>query len=159
MICWHRHPSPIGEILLTGEGGSLTGLYTPGHANASQMPAGPHDPAAFARACAQLDGYFAGTLRSFDLKLRPRGTPFQQRIWEYLQTIPFGQTRTYLDIAKALGSPAAVRAVGAANGANPISIVIPCHRVIASDGNLQGYAGGMPTKQWLLDHEAQHLGT
>lgn len=159
MTTWHRHPSPIGDLLLTAEGGSLTGLYTAGHRHAHATPAGEQSASAFANTCGQLDAYFAGTLRAFDVTIRPAGTPFQHRVWDYLLSIPFGETRTYLDIARFIGSPDAARAVGAANGANPISIIVPCHRVIAKGGALQGYAGGMKAKQWLLDHEATHART
>ncbi len=159
MITWHRHPSPIGDLLLTGEDGALTGLYTAEHRRAACEPAGTRSPAAFIGTCRQLDAYFTGSLRAFDITIRPAGTPFQQRVWDYLLSIPFGETRTYLDIARFIGSPDAARAVGAANGANPISIIVPCHRVIAKSGSLQGYAGGTKTKRWLLDHEATHART
>lgn len=101
----------------------------------------------------QLAGYFEGERRVFDLPLRFSGTPFQERVWSALLTIPYGEVRSYLDIARALGDPKAVRAVGAANGSNPISIVVPCHRVIGSDGSIVGYGGGIERKQWLLAHE------
>lgn len=98
----------------------------------------------------QLRSYFAGELREFSLPLDPQGTEFQLRVWRQLETIPYGSTRSYSEIARAVGSPKAVRAVGAANGANPISIVVPCHRVIGSSGKLVGYGGGLPVKQRLL---------
>lgn len=158
MTTWHRHPSPIGDLLLTGEDGALTGLYTAEHRHAASEPAGERNPAAFAGTCQQLDAYFTGSRRAFDVAIRPAGTPFQQRVWDYLLSIPFGETRTYLDIARFIDSPGAARAVGAANGTNPISIIVPCHRVIAKDGSLQGYAGGTKAKQWLLDHEAKLAG-
>ncbi len=101
----------------------------------------------------QLRDYFAGSRREFHLPLDPQGTPFQQRVWQYLTTIPFGETRSYAQVAEAIGSPAAVRAVGAANGANPIPIVVPCHRVIGASGKLTGYGGGLPLKQRLLELE------
>jgi methylated-DNA-[protein]-cysteine S-methyltransferase len=101
-------------------------------------------------AARQLKSYFAGELREFSLPLDPRGTEFQLRVWRQLETIPYGSTRSYAEIARAVGSPKAVRAVGAANGANPISIVVPCHRVIGSSGKLVGYGGGLPLKQRLL---------
>jgi len=101
----------------------------------------------------QLRDYFAGTRRQFDLPLDPQGTAFQQRVWQYLVTIPFGETRSYAQVAEAIGSRAAVRAVGAANGANPIPIVVPCHRVIGANGKLTGYGGGLPLKQRLLELE------
>lgn len=98
----------------------------------------------------QLSAYFAGTLRRFDLPLDLQGTEFQKRVWRQLETIPFGETRSYRQIADAIGTPAAVRAVGAANGANPIPIVVPCHRVIGTSGKLVGYGGGLPLKKRLL---------
>jgi len=102
----------------------------------------------------ELSEYFAGRRTSFDVPLAPRGTPFQQRVWAELVKIPFGTRATYGELARRIGRPAASRAVGAANGANPIAIVIPCHRVVGSDGSLTGYGGGLPLKRWLLAHEA-----
>jgi methylated-DNA-[protein]-cysteine S-methyltransferase len=102
----------------------------------------------------QLGQYFEGRRRVFDLPLRPEGTPFQRDVWKALVEIPYGETATYSEIARRVGRREAVRAVGAANGANPIAIVIPCHRVIGRDGSLTGYGGGLPVKRWLLDHEA-----
>lgn len=101
----------------------------------------------------QLDEYFAGTRTEFDLKLNPQGTEFQQKVWNELLNIPFNKTRTYLEQTKAIGDVKAIRAVASANGKNPIWIVIPCHRVLGSDGSLTGYAGGIWRKKWLLDHE------
>jgi methylated-DNA-[protein]-cysteine S-methyltransferase len=103
----------------------------------------------------QLDEYFEGKLKQFDLPLAPSGTDFQKRVWKALQTIPYAAKVSYLDIAKMLGDEKSTRAVGAANGKNPIGIIIPCHRVIGSDSSLTGYAGGMARKKWLLDHEAR----
>lgn len=108
------------------------------------------DAAAHAEALAQLDAYFRGALRVFDLSLDPRGTPFQRQVWEAVARVPYGATRTYGEIARAIGRPAAVRAVGLANGANPLPIVIPCHRIIGANGALTGYGGGLPTKRALL---------
>ncbi len=108
-------------------------------------------------ACEQIAAYFAGTLTAFDLPLDLRGTEFQRRVWTQLLTVPYGQTATYLDIALALENPQAVRAVGAANGQNPVSIVVPCHRIIGSDGKLIGYGGGLWRKEWLLRHEGALL--
>ena len=101
----------------------------------------------------QLDEYFAGKRSEFDLKLNPQGTDFQKKVWSELLNIPFGKTRTYLEQTKQIGDPKAIRAVASANGKNPIGIIIPCHRVIGSDGSLTGYAGGLWRKKWLLDHE------
>ncbi|SHK76234.1 methylated-DNA--[protein]-cysteine S-methyltransferase [Halomonas caseinilytica] len=109
------------------------------------------------RARQQLAEYFAGERREFDLPLAPEGTDFQQRVWEALTTIPYGQTRNYAEIAEQLRCKGGQRAVGAANGKNPIAIVVPCHRVIGSDGRLTGYAGGIGRKQWLLAHEAGEI--
>ena len=102
----------------------------------------------------QLGEYFAGTRKDFDLPLAPEGTPFQQKSWEALRAIPYGETISYGEQARRLGSPSAVRAVGAANGRNPISIIVPCHRVIGSDGSLTGFAAGLDAKAWLLRHES-----
>ncbi|RZS99133.1 methylated-DNA--[protein]-cysteine S-methyltransferase [Aquimarina brevivitae] len=102
----------------------------------------------------QLQEYFEGTRTQFDLVLQPQGTDFQQRVWEQLLTIPYGATTTYLDIAKQLGDPKCIRAAASANGKNPLGILIPCHRVIGSDGSLTGYAGGLWRKKWLLEHES-----
>lgn len=102
----------------------------------------------------QLDEYFQGKRKEFNLKLNPKGTDFQKKVWNELKTIPFGKTRTYLEQTKHIGDPKAIRAVASANGKNPIWIVIPCHRVIGSDGSLTGYAGGIWRKKWLIDHES-----
>lgn len=101
----------------------------------------------------QLEQYFNGTRKTFDLKLNPQGTDFQKKVWNELLNIPFGKTRTYLEQTKKLGDPKAIRAVASANGKNPLWIVVPCHRVIGSDGSLTGYAGGIWRKKWLLEHE------
>lgn len=109
----------------------------------------------FAKDCIQqLEEYFAGTRTEFNLKLNPQGTVFQQSVWKELLNIPFAKTRTYLEQTKKIGDPKAIRAVASANGKNPIWIVIPCHRVIGSDGSLTGYAGGIWRKKWLLEHES-----
>lgn len=106
-------------------------------------------------AAKQLEGYFSGTLQAFTLPLVPAGTAFQQQVWQALQQIPFGETRSYQQIANAIGNPKAVRAVGMANSRNPVAIMIPCHRVIGANGQLTGYAGGLDKKAWLLQHEQQ----
>jgi methylated-DNA-[protein]-cysteine S-methyltransferase len=144
--------SPLGELLLVGDGRALTGLYM----DAAPEPGWERDPAAFREAAGQLRAYFAGELREFDLALAPDGTPFQQEVWAALREIPYGQTITYSELAAAVGRARAVRAVGAANGRNPISIVIPCHRVIGAGGALTGYGGGLGRKRMLLDLEAAH---
>ena len=110
-------------------------------------------PAAIADCVAQLDEYFKGKRQEFSLKLEPEGTEFQKAVWRQLLEVPFGKTVSYLDIAKALGNEKAVRAVGAANGQNPIVIIVPCHRIIGSNGKLTGYGGGLWRKEWLLNHE------
>lgn len=112
------------------------------------------EPGSCAEAIRQVGEYFEGKRRAFDLPLAPEGTPFQKAVWRALGEIPFGSRVTYSEIARRIGRPSAVRAVGAANGANPIAIVIPCHRVVGSDGSLTGYGSGLPVKSWLLDHEA-----
>jgi methylated-DNA-[protein]-cysteine S-methyltransferase len=146
--------SPLGEILISGDGHAVAGLDFVDSRNATHVdPAWERDDAAFAEAARQLNAYFAGELQQFDLELDVRGTPFQRRVWTALLGIPYGTTTTYGRLAEQLGDPRAVRAVGLANGRNPISIVIPCHRVIGADGSLTGYGGGLPRKQWLLAHE------
>jgi len=108
------------------------------------------------RACQQLDEYFSGSRKEFDIPLSMVGTPFQHSVWQELLTIPYAQTTSYQQIAKAIGRPKAVRAVGAANGRNPIAIIVPCHRVIGADGSLTGYGGGLWRKEWLLAHERKY---
>ncbi|MGM1029661.1 MAG: methylated-DNA--[protein]-cysteine S-methyltransferase [Actinomycetota bacterium] len=146
--------SPIGPLTLVGGGASLTGLYLPDHRPAPVEAAfGERDDAAFTDAVQQLREYWAGERQAFDLPLDPAGSPFQQRVWQALREIPYGETRTYGWIAASLGQPTAVRAVGLANSRNPISIVVPCHRVVGSTGKLIGYAGGVERKRFLLDLE------
>jgi methylated-DNA-[protein]-cysteine S-methyltransferase len=150
-------PSPVGDLLLTGEDGRLTGLYLPSDRYARHAAAHPgtrrRDDAAFVGVRLQLEEYFAGTRSSFDLQLAPAGTRFQRSVWAELQTIAYGTTITYAELAARIGRPTAIRAAGAANGANPVSIVIPCHRVIGSNGTLTGYGGGLQAKRFLLDLE------
>lgn len=148
--------SPVGELLLTSDGRSLTGLYLKGQKHFPTITADWQEaPEAcpFLQATQQLREYFSHQRQHFDLPLSPEGTDFQQQVWQQLSTIPFGETISYGTIARALGQPTASRAVGAANGRNPISIIVPCHRVVAANGNLTGYAGGTDRKQWLLEHE------
>ena len=146
--------SPIGDLTLAGVGSTLTHLLM---ADQSQSPHRtawePAGPDAFVDVAEQLDAYFAGSLRNFDIDLRLTGTEFQCRVWAALQTIPYGETRSYGQIADQVGSPAASRAVGLANGRNPISIIVPCHRVIGSSGSLTGYGGGIERKRTLLELE------
>jgi methylated-DNA-[protein]-cysteine S-methyltransferase len=145
--------SPLGRLVLTAENGSLTGVHFPGQKH--DRPRQPDwqradDLPVLARARVQLDEYFAGGRRAFDLPLAPHGTPFQQAVWRALIALPFGATSPYGAVAAAIRKPSAVRAVGAAIGANPIGIVVPCHRVIGRDGSLTGYAGGLERKAKLL---------
>ena len=150
--------TPIGSLLLVSRGPdeSLTGIYMQDQISAPLRDQGwIEDDARFVAARSQLAGYFAGSRTSFDLSLAPIGTPFQQRVWSALAAIPFGETVSYVELARRIGMPKGSRAVGHANARNPISIVVPCHRVIGSDGSLTGYAGGAERKRWLLDWEAQ----
>jgi methylated-DNA-[protein]-cysteine S-methyltransferase len=146
-------PSPIGDLLLVSNGEVLTGVHMTPH------PAlvGPRDDALLGAVREQLQAYFAGELLDFDLPLGLQGTPFQRRVWEALRRIPYGTTASYIDIARRIGRPTAPRAVGAANGRNPIAIIVPCHRVIGADGTLTGYGGGLDRKRWLLRHESDVL--
>ncbi|MFN0144354.1 MAG: methylated-DNA--[protein]-cysteine S-methyltransferase [Mycobacterium sp.] len=146
--------SPIGDLTLAGEGCTLTHLLMSEQSHEPDRARWePADPDAFADVVTQLNAYFAGTSTEFDIDLRLDGTDFQRRVWSALQTIPHGQTRSYGQIAEQIGSPAASRAVGLANGRNPISIIVPCHRVIGSSGGLTGYGGGIERKRTLLELE------
>ncbi len=146
--------TPIGDLVAWGDDHTLGGLgFADAPKSARLDPAWPRDDAAFPQVAEQLEAYFAGRLTRFDLELETGGTPFQRRVWDALQGIPYGATTTYAELAVELGEPRAVRAVGTANGRNPISIIIPCHRVIGTDGSLTGYGGGLPRKHWLLAHE------
>lgn len=166
MICSYA-PSPLGDLLLvrggrdaaTGTPGGLTGVFLPTGRHARTMRDGwRRDDAAFEDVRGQLDQYFAGERREFALPLRAAGTAFQQRVWTALADIPYGRTATYATIAAAIGAPTAFRAVGLANSQNPLSVIVPCHRVIGANGSLTGYSGGLAAKQWLLSHEAVRLG-
>jgi methylated-DNA-[protein]-cysteine S-methyltransferase len=149
-----RTSSPLGPLSLVGTGDALTAIWLPSERDGLDPdPSWIEQAAPFAEAVRQLDAYFAGTLRRFDLRLAPAGTPFQQRVWQALVEIPYGETISYAELARRIGQPAAVRAVGAANGRNPLAIVVPCHRVIGSDGRLVGYGGGLAVKATLLDLE------
>jgi methylated-DNA-[protein]-cysteine S-methyltransferase len=146
--------SPIGELLLTSDGESVTRLHM--RKNGAWRTGGwKRDDAALSEARAQLQAYFAGELRGFELPLAAEGTPFQQRVWRALCDIPYGETISYGELARRIGQPAAARAVGLANGQNPIAIVVPCHRVIGANGSLTGYGGGLERKRWLLAHESR----
>jgi methylated-DNA-[protein]-cysteine S-methyltransferase len=142
--------SPVGELLLVGDCDAITAVQMDG----APSPGWRRDAAVFRDAADQLRAYFAGELREFDLPLAPHGTPFQREVWAALREIPYGRTISYAELAAAVGRPGAARAVGAANGCNPIAIVIPCHRVIGAAGALTGYGGGLSRKRLLLDLEA-----
>jgi methylated-DNA-[protein]-cysteine S-methyltransferase len=150
MTLYDTIDTPIGALLLAGDGRELSAVRIDGAPGAGWR----RDAAPFREAAAQLRAYFAGELRDFDLPLAPRGTDFQRRVWSALREIPYGQTIAYAELAAAVGRPRAARAVGAANGRNPIAVVIPCHRVIGSGGALTGYGGGLARKRLLLDLEA-----
>lgn len=146
--------SPIGPLTLVAEDGALAGLYLHEQRHLPDSAAfGARDEGALPELRAQLDGYFAGTLRDFDVPLATTGTPFQQQVWAALREVPYGSTCTYGDLAAAIGRPSAVRAVGAANGRNPVCLVVPCHRVVGAGGVLTGYAGGLERKAYLLTME------
>lgn len=145
-------PSPIGELTLAQQDGALTHLLF-GHVDFPH--AQTEETPLLAETRRQLEEYFAGSRRTFTIPLRPQGTPFREKVWQALLTIPYAQTRTYQDIAMQINAPKAVRAVGSANHHNPISILIPCHRVIGKNGSLTGYGGGLPAKQFLLELERQ----
>lgn len=150
--------SPLGPLLLAAADGALThvllptGTLAPFEEGASVSPSS-ENRAVLAQAHAQLSEYFEGRRTHFTVRLSPRGTAFQRSVWSALCEIPHGQTCSYVDIARRLGRPTASRAVGAANGQNPIAIIVPCHRVIGASGALTGYAGGLERKRWLLQHE------
>ena len=153
-VSYDRVSSPVGDLLLVARNGGLAGVYLPGHRRGQVIAAGwRRDEPAVARAARQLDEYFAGERRAFDLPLSPAGTAFQRRVWEALGEIPYGATAGYGAIAAAIGRPGAARAVGHANARNPLSIVVPCHRVVGRAGALTGYGGGLEVKRRLLDHE------
>jgi methylated-DNA-[protein]-cysteine S-methyltransferase len=147
--------SPIGRLLLTSDGTALTGLYMEPSRKAQSTEGWIEDISVppLSAAVRQLAEYFAGTRREFDLPLRLQGTAFQQRVWRELTEIPYGETWSYGELAKRIDKPNASRAVGLANGSNPIAILVPCHRVIGADGSLTGYGGGLDRKRWLLAHE------
>jgi len=146
--------SPIGELTLVVDGDALVGLYLDKHKRRPRLEAlGRREDGCAPAAVTQLGEYFAGTRMTFDLPLRTDGAAFQQRVWATLADIPYGQTRSYGQVARELGDPALAQAVGAANALNPVSIVLPCHRVVGADGALVGYAGGLERKRFLLDHE------
>ena len=150
-----RIDSPIGPLTLTGDGESLTTLHMELHrGRPDPAPRARRDDDAFLSAREQLAAYFAGELRAFDVPLAPTGSPWQMRVWDALREIPYGETVSYGEIARRVGAPDAPRAVGTANGSNPIAIVVPCHRVIGANGKLTGYGGGLDRKRFLLGLES-----
>jgi methylated-DNA-[protein]-cysteine S-methyltransferase len=149
--------SPIGEITITSRDSVLTGVHMHEQRHRPSLPPGcRRDDAALTPVVAQLNSYFAGHLTDFDMPMAMAGTEFQRRVWSALCEIPYGETISYGELARWVGNPKASRAVGLANGRNPIAIVVPCHRVIGADGSLTGYGGGLDRKVWLLEHEAAH---
>lgn len=149
-----RLNSPLGVVVVGGSRNSVQGVWFEGPPTVGPLPAG-EARGPVAKAARQLEAYFEGRLRAFDLPLAPVGTPFQRRVWDELLKVPYGETVSYGDIARRIGHPTASRAVGAANGANPIPIIIPCHRAVGADGSLTGYGGGIERKRALLDLESQ----
>jgi methylated-DNA-[protein]-cysteine S-methyltransferase len=144
--------SSLGKMCLVSDGVALTELWLPSNVSDQTITRGEPDEV-LKETARQLEAYFAGQLREFDLPLRLAGTAFQQKVWDELTRIPYGETISYAELARRIGNPKACRAVGLANGKNPISIIVPCHRVIGANGTLTGYGGGIPAKQWLLKHE------
>ena len=151
-----EYPCPIGTLTLVASDAGLRAVWWPDDVRRTDI--GDEDPnhPVLVRARHELDEYFAGQRHEFDLPLDPQGTPFQQAAWQVLRTIPYAHTMTYGEQARRLGDVNKARAVGAANGRNPLSIVVPCHRVIGSSGALTGFAGGLDTKHWLLEFERAH---
>ena len=151
---WTVIDTPIDSLLLVGDETGLHELHFEPH----EPPAGPaRDDDVLAPVVTQLRDYFAGDRLEFDLPLCPAGSPFQQKVWMALRDIPYGRTTSYGEIAAELGQPTASRAVGLANGRNPLAVIVPCHRVIGANGSLTGFGGGLERKRWLLDHERRVL--
>jgi methylated-DNA-[protein]-cysteine S-methyltransferase len=155
-ICFRTVDSPVGPLTLAGCGGTLTNLRMVDQTHEPSRDGWEPDDDAFPDAVRQLGEYFAGERTSFELDLELAGTAFQRRVWEALQKIPYGETRSYREIAEQVGAPGASRAVGLANGRNPIGIIVPCHRVIGATGSLTGYGGGLDRKRFLLALEKAH---
>ena len=146
--------APLGPLTLVAEDGVLCGIYFPGHRHLPEPPPfGRRDDGGFDAAARQLAEYFARERTAFDLETAAAGNAFQRRVWARVAAIPYGETATYGALARELGGPSLARAVGAANGRNPLSIVVPCHRVVGHDGRLAGYGGGLERKRRLLEHE------
>jgi len=151
-------PTPIGRLLLVADADALLRIDFDGSWSYARIgPDWREGSPLLALAAAQLGEYFAGARREFELPLAPKGTAFQRRVWDELTRIPHGTAISYATLAQRIGSPRAVRAVGAANGRNPIPVVVPCHRVVGADGTLTGFGGGLPLKRWLLAHEGADL--
>ena len=148
------YPSEVGLLEITAVDQGITGLRFVKNKPKAQLVSHPH----LLKCFRQLDEYFQGKRRKFDLRLRPEGTDFQKKVWDELRKIPFGKTTSYREVARAISRPKAFRAVGAANGRNPIAVIIPCHRVIGSDGSLMGFGGGLWRKERLLKHEREIAG-
>jgi methylated-DNA-[protein]-cysteine S-methyltransferase len=146
--------SPIGELLLVGDGDTLSGLYMQDGRKPKRIATNWNESGApFADVKRQLEEYFGGERTSFDVSLAPEGAPFEREVWRALEEIPYGETVSYGEIARRVGQPTAARAVGTANGRNPIAVIVPCHRVIGADGSLTGYGGGLERKRLLLELE------
>lgn len=145
--------TPIGTAKIVGDENGISAITVMDDA----METSTEIPEILRDCVQQLDDYFNGTRKQFNLKLNPKGTDFQKRVWKELLLVPHGKTRTYLEQSKQLGDAKAIRAVASANGKNPIWIIIPCHRIIGSDGSLTGYAGGIWRKKWLLEHESPSI--
>ncbi|MBS0201152.1 MAG: methylated-DNA--[protein]-cysteine S-methyltransferase [Proteobacteria bacterium] len=152
IVRWRHIASPVGDLLVATDDNGLRAIEFPRNRHPMKRDDGWIEGAhpLIDEAQRQLDDYFAGKRTIFDVPLAPRGTPFQLAVWQALREIPFGDTWTYGDLARHINQPSAVRAVGAANGRNPIPVIVPCHRVIGSDGSLTGFGGGLPTKEFLL---------
>ncbi|MEO5559131.1 MAG: methylated-DNA--[protein]-cysteine S-methyltransferase [Dokdonella sp.] len=149
--------TPIGPLLLAADEYGLRHIDFPGADQSERIQSHwRRDRRFLGAAIEQLDAYFAGRLHDFDVALAARGTGFRKTVWDELVRIPYGETISYGELARRIGTPAASRAVGGANGANPLPVIVPCHRVIGSSGKLTGFGGGLPIKQWLLDHERRH---
>ena len=148
--------SPIGEVIVTSDEIGIRSIYSPTHETLiSPLEKAKRDKSKLLDATDQLRAYFAGELQEFSLALNPQGTPFFKQVWKHLKTISYGTTMSYGELAKQIGKPTASRAVGMANGRNPISFIIPCHRVIGQNGSLTGYGGGLKLKRWLLEFEKE----
>jgi methylated-DNA-[protein]-cysteine S-methyltransferase len=161
MIRYARFATPIGTLIATACGGALTGLYYEGERHAPAIGADwveDADAAPLGECRRQVGEYLEGKRRAFDLELAPEGSEFQRRVWIEIARIPYGETVTYAELALRAGAPGSARAAGAATGRNPLSIVVPCHRVVGSDGSLTGYAGGVPRKKRLLEIEDARAG-